>query len=220
VAGEILVRTAVVDGRNRGKSLVSATAFFEGGGDRESTQSKFRAGFSNYCSKIRSKTSRLKIVAGGGREQTLEKFRIAVRGSFPGEACALIVDAEGPVTSHGAAEHLRSTDGWTFPNLTHHRVFLMVQVMESWFLADRESLAAFYDGGFVENALPGSSAKIETIPKDDVLSGLKRATRNTRSKGEYQKIEHGTVLLGLINPANVEKSSPHAAQFHEFLRSL
>ena len=75
------------------------------------------------------------------------------------------------MTARTPADHLGSTDKWTFPHLTNHQVFLMVQVMESWFLADRESVAAFYDGGFVQNSLPGTSTGIENIPKDDVLSG-------------------------------------------------
>jgi hypothetical protein len=96
----------------------------------------------------------------------------------------------------------------------------MVQTMESWFLADRDSLAAFYDGGFLPNSLPGSSKNIEVIRKEDIEPALKKATRKTNSKGEYHKINHGSALLGLIDPAKVGEASPHAASFNKFLRSL
>ncbi len=44
----------------------------------------------------------------------------------------------------------------------------MVQAMEAWFLADREALANFYDGGFLANSLPGSPTNVEAVLKDDL----------------------------------------------------
>lgn len=198
---------------------MSVTIFFEGGGDKETTQSKCRRGLSIYCAKVNPKFRRLRVVASGGREQTFEKFNIALRNSRVGETVALLVDSEGPVTKSSAAEHLRETDRWEFANLPNHHAFLMVQCMESWFMADRQSLAAFYDGGFLLNSLPGSSTSIESIRKQSVHSALKRATSNTRTKGEYQKIDHGSALLAMIDPAKVEDASPHAKRFNDFLRS-
>ena len=196
---------------------MSVTIFFEGGGDKEATQSRCREGLSKYFAKLRPPGSRLKIVAGGGRQQTFNKYKIAVLNCRVGESLALLVDSEKPVTTKSAAEHLRTCDGWDFTGLLNHGVFLMVQTMEAWFLADRETLAVFYNGGFLPHSLPGTAANIETIRKEDIEPALKKATRNTRTKGEYHKIEHGTALLALIDPAKVEKASPHAASFHQFL---
>jgi len=135
---------------------VSATVFFEGGGDKEATQSRCREGLSNYCAKLKPPSSRLRIVAGGGREQTFDKFRTAALDGRSGEVFALLVDSEGPVSANTPAEHLRVCDGWDFTGLLNHKVFLMVQAMEAWFLADRDALATFYDGGFLAKRLPGS----------------------------------------------------------------
>lgn len=96
----------------------------------------------------------------------------------------------------------------------------MVQAMEAWFLADREALATFYDGGFLRNSLPGSATNIEIVRKQDLEPALKNATRKTNTKGVYRKIDHGAALLALIDPAKVEKASPHAKQFNDFLRNL
>jgi hypothetical protein len=96
----------------------------------------------------------------------------------------------------------------------------MVQTMEAWFLADRSTLVAYYDGGFLPNSLPGSATNIEIVRKEDIEPALKKATRKTKTKGEYRKIDHGAVLLTLIDPKNVEGASPHAASFHRFLRGL
>jgi hypothetical protein len=96
----------------------------------------------------------------------------------------------------------------------------MVQAMEAWFLADRQVLAAFYDGGFLANSLPGSPRNVEAVLKDDLEHCLKHASVPTRSKGEYHKVKHGFALLGLIDPSEVEKGSPHAKRFNDFLRGL
>lgn len=96
----------------------------------------------------------------------------------------------------------------------------MTQAMEAWFLADREALAVYYDGGFRLNALPGSPKDIESIRKGDLEPRLKQATRDTRTKGEYHKTRHGFALLSEIDPAKVEAGSQHAKLFHDFLREL
>jgi len=199
---------------------VSATIFFEGGGDKESTQSKCREGLSKYCAKLRPAGSRLRIVAGGGREQTFDKFKIAARNIRADEVLALLVDSEGPIVANACEEHLRASDGWDFTGAVNHRVFLMVQAMEAWFLADREALATFYDGGFLGKSLPGSATNTEIVRKQDIEPALKNATRKTNTKGEYRKIDHGAALLALIDPTKVEKASPHAKRFNDFLRNL
>jgi len=199
---------------------VKVTIFFEGGGDKEATQSKCREGLSKYCAKIKPQGSRLRIVAAGGREQTFDKFKRAALNSRADEVVALLVDSEGPVTANTPAEHLHARDGWDFTGLLTHNVFLMVQTMEAWFLADRGTLATFYDGGFLPNSLPGSDANVETIRKEAIEPALKKATKQTTSKGEYHKINHGAALLGLIDPNKVEDASPHAASFNQFLRGL
>jgi hypothetical protein len=199
---------------------VSVTIFFEGGGNTENTQSKCREGLFRYCAKLKPSGSRLRIVAAGGREQTFDKFSRAAHDSRAGEVAVLLVDSEGPVTANTPVQHLHGRDGWDFASLLNYKVFLMVQTMEAWFLADRDTLNTFYDGGFLPNALPGNAANIETVRKEDIGPALKKATRKTKTKGEYRKIEHGSALLALIDPKKAGTASPHAARFNEFLRSL
>lgn len=77
----------------------------------------------------------------------------------------------------------------------------MVRAMEAWFLADREALAEYYDGGFRQDRLPGRPDDIEMIRKDDLEPALVRATRDTRTKHTYHKTRHGFALLEMIAPA-------------------
>ena len=86
---------------------------------------------------------------------------------------------------------------------------LMVQIMESWFLADKKTLAKYFGKGFNEGALP-KREDIEAIPKADVLKGLENATRQTETKGTYSKGSHSFEILALIDPKLVRRSSPYA----------
>ena len=83
----------------------------------------------------------------------------------------------------------------------------MVQMMEAWFLADPEALAAYYGQHFGAKALPGRE-NVEQIAKSDVERSLKEATKRTQ-KGEYHKIRHGSDLLAKIDPAKVRRRAPH-----------
>ena len=84
----------------------------------------------------------------------------------------------------------------------------MVQAMESWFLADKEALTAYYGQGFRRQSLP-ANPNIEQIPKNDVLDGLQRATQGV-SKGPYHKGKHGFEILARLDPMKVRGASPYA----------
>jgi hypothetical protein len=198
---------------------VSVRIYVEGGGDNKDTIKRCKEGFASYCQKLAPPNRRPSIVACGGRQQTFDRFNTAVLDSRAGEICVLLVDAEDRVTAQIPPEHLRTRDGWDFPVLDHAKVFLMVQAMEAWFLADREALATFYGEGFLAKSLPGSPTNIEAIRKDDLEPRLKHASKPTQ-KGEYHKTKHGFALLALIDPLKVGTGSPHAANLHQFLRGL
>jgi Domain of unknown function (DUF4276) len=94
-------------------------------------------------------------------------------------------------------------------------VFWMVQIMESWFLADTEALKLVFKTNLNENALK-RNPNVEEIPKQDVLDCLKSATG-----GRFHKVEHGVRLLASIHPAKVRKAAPDCDRmFHLILAKL
>lgn len=198
---------------------MSVKVYVEGGGDNKDSIKRCKEGFARYCERIAPANRRPVIVACGGRQQAFDRFCTAIRIAEGGDICVLLVDAEASVTAALPAQHLHERDGWDFPGLIRHKVFLMVQAMEAWFLADRQLLDAFYNGGFLSNSLPGNP-NIEAIRKEDLEPRLKHASRPTKTKGEYQKVKHGFALLALIDPEKVEKASTHAKHFNDFLRSI
>ena len=157
---------------------------------------------------------RLRPVAAGA--QAVRDFNTA-RRDFTDATVLLLVDSEGPVSS----------DVRTAPSLQPHlqhlavvetdQLHLMVQLMEAWFLADRDVLRAYYGQGLHENRLPGNP-KVEEILKGDVLNGLKRATEDTQ-KGKYRKVKHGRDLLGKIDADRVRQAAPHCERLFAALHS-
>ena len=156
-----------------------------------------------------------RIVACGTRRDAYDNFKTHSKSSdnlLP----MLLVDAEGPVAAAEPWRHLEDQDGWKRPaNATNEQCHLMVQAMESWFLADKEALGEFYGQGFQEGALP-ANPQIEDISKEDVLSTLNQATRQT-TKGPYNKSRHSFDILAKLDPAKVQEASPHAKRFIETL---
>jgi hypothetical protein len=155
-----------------------------------------------------------RIVACGSRDEAYKDFCRSLNDAqvFP----VLLVDSEGPVQLHQTASvHLLQRDGWK--NLPDGQVHLMVQCMESWFLADKGALGGYYGQGFRAHSLPGN-LKIEEVLKQDVAHGLKSATRDT-IKGEYHKTKHAFEILALIDPEAVRKASGYADRFFKALES-
>ena len=93
----------------------------------------------------------------------------------------------------------------------------MVQVMETWFLADRNSLKRYFDAEFRENALK-QWPQLEDVPKATVLNALERATANCATR--YAKGKVSFELLAQVAPARVEAACPHAKALLNRLRTL
>ena len=58
-----------------------------------------------------------------------------------------------------AKQHLmkRVGDEWSMAGMEDEHIHLMVQVMESWVIADLEALKKFYGSDFNSNAIPKNS---------------------------------------------------------------
>jgi hypothetical protein len=178
------------------------------GGYQGSTKAACRLAFRTFFEKI-IPSRFFQVIASGDRAKAYRDFCVAVI-QHPDHYVVLLVDSEEAVVA-GPWQHLatRRGDRWHRPHgVTDDQAHLMVQVMESWFLADRQVLIAYYGQGFLANSLPGH-ANIEQIPKRDVLRLLKHASRQTPKK-EYHKTRHAFHLLEQIDPQRVRVASHHA----------
>ena len=119
--------------------MVSTRLYVEGGGDSKTLKTACRKGFRSLVEKA-GLTGRLPRIVATGAAGTLT-FKTAHHGD---DNVMLLVDAEGPVTADGPWRHLKTRDGWDRPDdATDEQCHLMVEVMESWFLADRRRLRHF-----------------------------------------------------------------------------
>ena len=198
--------------------MVTATLYIEGGGEGKDLRARFREGWKKFFGSA-GVGGRTKIVRGAGRKQTFDRFATAVSGSAPGTVPFLLVDSEGPVApEHSVWRHLRARDGWTRPDgAGDDQAFLMVQVMETWFLADREALRNYFGMKFRENALK-TWPDLEDVSKSMVLEALERATASCRKP--YSKGKVSFELLARADPARVEAACPHARTLLDALRAL
>lgn len=202
--------------------MVATKLYVEGGGDSNALRTRCREGFSAFLENAGLKGRMPRIVACGTRGKAYHHFCTALRQCRSGEFVVLLVDSEEPVPAgSGPWEFLlfRKDDRWSSPaDAANDDIHLMVQCMEAWFLTDKDALARYYGQGFTATALPGDPG-VEQIPKDDVLQGLRNATRHTQ-KGEYDKGEISFRILAVIAPDKVTKASPHASRFIQHLLNL
>ncbi len=207
--------------------------YVEGGGDATALKTACREGFSKFLEKAGFKGRMPRIVACGSRTDAYDSFCTAVRS---GEPALLLVDSEAAVAeAHQPGDdrnpldraewlpwqHLRQRqgDGWEKPSGTEDlQCHLMTQCMESWLLADRQTLKAFFGQGFKENQLPATANPVERVEKMQVYDALARATRDCKTKSQYGKGEHSFKLLAMIDPEKVLNASPWAKRFVEALQ--
>ena len=93
----------------------------------------------------------------------------------------------------------------------------MVQVMETWLVADRNALAEYFGALFRENAFR-QWPDLEDVSKRDVLDALTRATAGCPRR--YAKGNVSFELLERIDPARVEAACPHAQALLRCLRTI
>ena len=185
--------------------MVSVRLFVEGGGTSKALKTACRRGFRKFLESAGLEGQMPQIIACGGRADAYGDFKTA---HAAGDSAVLLVDAEGPVSAGEPWRHLQSTDGWARPPATTDlQCHLMVQIMESWFLADTDALNSFYGQGFRRQRLP-ANPNVEQVTKQDVLNGLAQATRDTR-RGGYTRSDSFQVLERLC-PDRVRQASPYA----------
>ncbi|HEX6368441.1 MAG TPA: DUF4276 family protein [Longimicrobium sp.] len=192
--------------------------YVEGGGGKDS-KDQLRQAFGQFLTGprviAREQGVRWRVVLCGSREQTYQKFRDRLRNQPDAGPVFLLVDADRPVDST-PREHLAAGETrWDLSFATDGQCHLMVEVMESWFLADQATLFAFYGRDFAPGQIPNRT-NVEEIPKSHVYASLDRATRNTR-KGKYDKADHAPQILKDLDPDRVRARAPHCDRLFEAL---
>jgi hypothetical protein len=198
---------------------VTARIYIEGGGEGHLLDTLFREGWTAFFKAAGLSGRMPAIVRGQGRERTFDLFATAVANPRQGVLPLLLVDSETPLLDgHSEWQHLKDRDDRERPSgVADDQAFLMVQLMETWFLADREMLRRYFGSALRETALHAWPA-LEKVPKDTVLDALIRATAACPRK--YAKGRVSFEMLARLNPSLVEQACPSAGRLLDTLRAL
>lgn len=128
----------------------------EGGGTGANSKASLRQGMAEFLHELKDKAQekswRWKLVCCGPRDAAYRGFTNECQNTDT-TIVVLLVDAEDPVTA-SPRDHLAKRDRWNMKKVEDDTVHLMVQVMETWLVADRDALAKYYGQGFQRKALP------------------------------------------------------------------
>ncbi len=162
----------------------------------------------NFLRRAVGRDISIDVYACRGRDRAITRFGRALSPDS-----LLLIDSEGD-----DLDRLRQTvtSRTRLPG-TLDQMFFMVQLMEAWFLADRDTLREYYGPSFNARVLP-NNPQPEIVLKNDVLDRLREATRGT-PKRVYDKTAHAPVLLNLLNPDAVYAACPNFARLIDFLRA-
>ena len=203
---------------DRGRSLKEIFVYVEGGG-KGSSAGNLRVSLQNgLFNDIRSRAAargiKLQFVACTDRGTTIKQFSHSVRTKS--HISLLLVDSEGPVRT-SVTQHLRVDYKDEIPG-EERQYHLMVQTMESWFVADAEALQRYFGPNATIRNLP-LQGSVEDIPKERLYTLLHEVAKSGGRAG-YRKGTDQAELLLLIDPDKVAERSPHFHRFRQTLREL
>ena len=200
------------------RSRRKVTVYVEGGAiDNDLLRTECRRGFQKFAeaAEIRG----VAFSSRGGRNQAHGAFCNALAQRERDSIVLLLVDSEDPIPE--------GVDNWTHlgsrkdnilkkpEGATDEHVFLMVQCMETWLIADIDALSQHFGHGFSRTPLK-QWPNLEDVPKPIVFDALSKATFNCKTR--YAKGAVSFEALGCISPAKVAAACTHANRFIDRLR--
>lgn len=194
---------------------MSARLYIEGGESKED-QIRCREGFRKLLEKMGFSGRMPRLSACGSRESAFDDYKTALARASSDHFVAMWIDSEDPLADlEEAWRHLAERDGWDRPETaTDEQVLLMATCMETWIVADRETLRSHYGKQLQENTLPPLFA-LEQRDRHDVQDRLERATRGCSNA--YRKGRRSFLVFGKLNPSALEES-PEAPLLPSFAR--
>lgn len=199
--------------------------YIEGGGDGKDQRTRCQEGFNELLQSMDFGRRMPRLVACGGRQQTLDRFQTAMANG-KADFIGLWVDSEEAVDLDESStddewdaldvwRFLGDRDGWQKPaGAVNEQVLLMVACMESWIVADRGALAAHFNPAPSESNLPPLH-RLERRDRHSVQGALVKAT--AACSNAYAKGGRSFLLLEKLNPETLRQ---HLGSFRRAERIL
>ncbi|MHC9540603.1 MAG: DUF4276 family protein [Vulcanimicrobiota bacterium] len=194
---------------------MSACIFIEGGGDSKELRTRCREGFSKLLVKYGFDGKMPRLIACGGRDAVYDKFKTELARNDSNDYVAMWIDSEEPLEDVELAwEHLRkvtTVTPWDKPaGADDDQVLFMTTCMETWIVADRNTLKEHYGSKLQKSALPPVLPELERRTRDEVQDKLEHATRNCSNA--YRKGKRSFEVLSKLMPDNLKNSLPSFAR--------
>lgn len=189
----------------------------------KNTDITLRQGFNYFFRELideaKNKSITLRPITYGSKFETFKKFLDGKR-EYQDSFVLFLLDSDAPIEENDTPKSFlqKQNPTWHLQEAEENQCHLMVQLMESWFFADKDRLAEYYGQRFNRDSL-ARNTNVEKIPKATVESSLANATRNTQ-KGEYHKTRHGAKLLEIINPQKVREAAPHCERLFVTIKEV
>jgi len=194
------------------------TVYVEGGAtDNDLLKRECRKGFQKFAEAAGIRG--VSFISMGGRNQAHDAFCTALAVRERESIILLLIDSEDPIKA--------GVDNWTHlesrkdnelqkpDNATDEHLFLMVQCMETWLIADMDALKKQFGKGLSIEPFK-QWPNLEDVAKPTVQDALIRATH--ACKTGYAKGTISFELLGKISPDKVSAACSHANRFINRLR--
>ena len=197
--------------------MVSAIIFVESGAKGKAARNRVREGFGKLFKKCDFGRRLPAVVPSGSRNDAFDNFKNALEKN-PSQIAFLLVDSEDPIIDvERTWQHLKVRDGWDAPEgATDEHVLLMTTCMETWFVADRETLRTYYQTCLSEGKLPADTDR-EQRHRHDLLRALEAATKDCSSP--YGKGDRSFDLVAELDPKRLMSRLPNFARIIRILTS-
>lgn len=197
--------------------MVKVKIYIEGGAPNDKLADiLFRKAWSTFFKAAGLQNNLPKCVPGYSRANTFDSF---VKSSpSKDEVVLLLIDSEIPIKEGNTVwQHLQNS-GLNKPvNTGEDRVYLMVQIMETWLLADIDALEKYFGKGFKRNKIQ-AWPMLEEVSKESIVGALSKATADcSRQYGKDTKGKISFELLEKIDPRKVIEKCPQAKRLIDFL---
>lgn len=195
---------------------MNSKIYIEGGGDSKDLHVRCRSAFRALLEACKFEGRMPRLVASGSRRNTYEDFVTAHRRNTSGTFVAMLVDSESPVSDIDLTwDHLHQRDHWPRPEgADDEQVLLMVTCMETWIVADPETLRSHYGSNLQESALPPPDG-LEAREPAEVQDALVHASRDCRNA--YKKGRRAFEIVAKLEPAALEACLPSFARMKRVL---
>lgn len=199
--------------------MVAIKIYIEGGGEGKDLDIRFREAWSKFFTSAGLSGRMPRPVRGKGRRHTYDLFCTAITNQQKGEFPLLLLDSEDPFdATQSRWKHLERRDRMEQPgNATEEHLYLMAQVMETWILADLESINSYFGDLFNKDKIPAWH-DLEAVPKHAIFDALEKAT----SKCGHRKYSKGKIsfeVFAVLKAHKVAEKCPEAKRLLDFLKN-